>query len=108
MNTPGIKNIGEKNTGPPSLTIIEMESETTLESMTESQPSMLAISCVQRVMILDAGVSSSQLERDGGKEWLLNKEFGEEKVRAYRNVAPRTESISCALIDREAFNDPKI
>jgi len=72
MNTPGIKKIGEKNTGPPSLTIIEMESETTLESMTESQPSMLAISCVQRVMILDAGVSSSQLEEG----WLLNKEFG--------------------------------
>lgn len=65
INTPGAKKIGEKNTVPASLTIIEMEKETTLESMRTSQPSMLAMSCVERVMILDVGVSSSQLKECG-------------------------------------------
>ena len=61
INTPGNRNIGEKRTAPLSLTTIDTVNDTTAPSIRCSEPSIIPMSCVHRVMIREVGVASSQL-----------------------------------------------
>ena len=63
VETPGIRKIGEKRTGPPRLVNIATKFSTTLANDAARLPSIVAMSWVHRVMIRDVGVSSSQLEQ---------------------------------------------
>ena len=102
IDKPGAMKIGLKKIIPPRLESRFVVVSTSAINIQGRVPSILAISWVHLVMILDAGVSSSHLING-----IIRKAMTTGGNPADRSLLPRIESNNRKLIVLEALKVPK-